>query len=39
MEELTPEDRPYYRRTVVEIVARAIKRPYVRLKRRILARR
>jgi len=39
MEELTPEDRPYYRRTVIEIVARAIKRPYVRLKRRILARR
>lgn len=36
MEELTPEDRPYYRRTVIEIVARAIKRPYVRLKRRIV---
>lgn len=35
MEELTPEDRPYYRRTVVEIVARAIKRSYLRLKRRI----
>ena len=34
MEELTEEDRPYYRRTVVEIVARAIKRSYVRLKRR-----
>ncbi|MGH8633141.1 MAG: hypothetical protein ACRET7_03305 [Burkholderiales bacterium] len=35
MEELTPEDRPYYRRTVVEIIARAIKQSYVRLKRRI----
>jgi len=34
MEELTPEDRPYYRRTVVEIIARAIKRSYLRLKRR-----
>jgi predicted Ser/Thr protein kinase len=39
MEELTPEDRPYYRRTVIEIIARAIKRPYVRLKRRIAGRR
>jgi predicted Ser/Thr protein kinase len=38
MEELTPEDRPYYRRTVVEIISRAIKRPYVRLKRRIIGR-
>ena len=36
MEELTPEDRPYYRRTVIEIVARAIKRSYLRLKRRIV---
>jgi serine/threonine protein kinase len=36
MEELTPEDRPYYRRTVVEIIARAIKRSYLRLKRRIV---
>jgi len=36
MEELTPEDRPYYRRTVIEIVARAIKRSHVRLKRRIV---
>jgi predicted Ser/Thr protein kinase len=34
MEEITPEDRPYYRRTAIEIVARAIKRSYVRLKRR-----
>jgi len=39
MEELTPEDRLYYRRTVIEIVARAIKRPYVRLKRRVAGRR
>jgi serine/threonine protein kinase len=39
MEELTPEDRPYYRRTAIEIVARAIKRPYVRLKRRVAGRR
>ena len=38
MEELTPEDRPYYRRTVVEIIARAIKRPYVWLKRRMIGR-
>jgi predicted Ser/Thr protein kinase len=37
MEELTPEDRPYYRRTAIEIVARAIKRSYLRLKRRIVA--
>ncbi|MGH8863731.1 MAG: hypothetical protein ACREVZ_03660, partial [Burkholderiales bacterium] len=36
MEELTPEDSPYYRRTVIEIVARAIKRSYLRLKRRIV---
>jgi serine/threonine protein kinase len=36
MEELTPEDRPYYRRTVIEIVARAIRRSYMRLKRRIV---
>ena len=34
MEELTPEDRPYYRRTVIEKVARAIKRSYLWLKRR-----
>ena len=39
MGELTPEDRPYYRRTIIEIVARAIKRPYVRLKRRVAGRR
>jgi serine/threonine protein kinase len=38
MEELTPEDRPYYRRTVIEIVARAIKRSYLWLKRRIVRR-
>jgi serine/threonine protein kinase len=36
MEEVSPEDRAYYRRTAIEIVARAIKRPYVRLKRRIV---
>lgn len=36
MEELTPEDRPYYRRTTVEIIARAIKRSYLKLKRRIV---
>ena len=36
MEELTLEDRPYYRRTVVEIIARAIKRSYLRLKGRIV---
>ena len=36
MEELAPEDRPYYRRTVAEIIARAIKRTYVQLKRRIV---
>ena len=33
MDEITPEDHPYYRRTVVEKVARAIKRSYARLKR------
>lgn len=33
MDEITPEDRPYYRRTAVEKVARAIKRSYARLKR------
>jgi len=38
MEELTPEDRPYYRRTAIEIIARAIKRSYVRLKRRSVRR-
>ncbi len=36
MEELAPEDRPYYRRTAIEIVARAFRRSYVRLKRRIV---
>ena len=36
MEELTPEDRLYYRRTVIEIVARAIKRSYARLKRLVV---
>ena len=39
MEELTPEDRPYYRRTAIEKLARAIKRPYMRLKRRVAGRR
>lgn len=39
MEELTPEDLPYYRRTAIEKLARAIKRPYIRLKRRIAGRR
>jgi serine/threonine protein kinase len=38
MEELTPEDRPFYRRTIVEKIAHAIKRPYVWLKRRIVSR-
>jgi hypothetical protein len=38
MEELTPEDRPYYRLTVVETIARAIKRPYLRLKHRMIGR-
>lgn len=33
MDEITPEDRPYYRRTAVEKVARAIKRSYARFKR------
>ena len=32
MDEIAPEDRPYYRRTAVEKVARAIKRSYARLK-------
>lgn len=36
MEELTPEDRPYYQRTGVEIVARAVKRSYLKIKRRIV---
>jgi serine/threonine protein kinase len=35
MDELTPEDRAYYDRTGIEIVARAIKRSYLKLKRRI----
>jgi predicted Ser/Thr protein kinase len=35
MEELTPEDRAYYGRTGIEIVARAIKRSYLKLKRRV----
>ena len=35
MEELTPEDRPYYRRTVIEMVARALRPIYLWLKRRI----
>jgi len=38
MEELTPEDRPYYRLTVVETIARATKRSYLRLKRRMIGR-
>jgi len=33
MEQITPEDLPYYRRTAIEKVARAIKRSYARLKR------
>jgi len=35
MDEITPEDHPYYRRTAVEKIARAIKRSYARLKRLI----
>lgn len=33
MEELTAEDQAYYRRTGIEIIARAIKRSYLKLKR------
>jgi predicted Ser/Thr protein kinase len=33
MEELTAEDRAYYRRTGIEIIARAVKRSYLKLKR------
>jgi len=36
MEELTPEDRPYYRRTVIEIIARAVRPSFLWLKRRIV---
>jgi len=36
MEEITPEDLPYYRRTAIEKVARAIKRSYARLKRLVV---
>lgn len=36
MEELTPEDRAYYGRTGIEIVARAVKRSYLKLKRSII---
>ncbi len=39
MDELTPEDRAYYGRTGVEIIARAIKRSYLKLKRRVTGRR
>src|SRR5436190_20542517 len=35
MEALTQEDRAYYGRTGIEIVARAIKRSYLKVKRRI----
>ncbi|HKQ25656.1 MAG TPA: hypothetical protein VJT81_14525 [Burkholderiales bacterium] len=35
MEELTAEDRPYYRRTAVEIIARAVRPSYLWLRRRI----
>jgi predicted Ser/Thr protein kinase len=36
MEEITPEDLPYYRRTAIEKVARATKRSYARLKRLVV---
>ena len=36
MEELTPEDRPYYRRTVIETVARALRPFYLWVKRLIV---
>ena len=36
MEQITPEDLPYYRRTAIEKVARAIKRSYARLKRLVV---
>ena len=36
MEEIAPEDRPYYRRTATEKVARAIKRSYALLKRLVV---
>jgi predicted Ser/Thr protein kinase len=39
MEEISPEDRAYYRRTALEIVARALKRAWVWLKRQIFGRR
>lgn len=35
MEELTAEDRAYYRRTGIEIIARAVKRSYLKLKRSV----
>jgi predicted Ser/Thr protein kinase len=34
-EDMTPQDRAYYRRTPIEIVARAIKRSYLSVKRRV----
>jgi predicted Ser/Thr protein kinase len=37
MEEISPEDRAYYRRTALEIAARAIKRTWLWLKRLVLA--
>src|SRR5581483_1974054 len=39
MEELTQEDSVYYRRTGIEIFARAIKRSYLKLKHRLLGPR
>lgn len=36
MEEITSEDRLYYRRTIIEIIARAIKRSYLKIKYRIV---
>lgn len=36
MEEITPEDSMYYGRTGIEIVARAIKRGYLSIKRRLV---
>ncbi len=35
MEELTPEDRPYYRRTAVETIARAVRPSFLWLRRHI----
>lgn len=39
MEEISAADRPYYRRTWIEKLARAVKRPYRRLKRRLFPRK